>query len=105
MIENDEVLTLLRNKFDLYHQEIKGKRELIKFRQQVVVPIQRSLVEASLFRQNSTALKVVELGQRITHMYFSLRVLVVQFRLQYRKFYQYVNEAKQELKAKGEAIR
>ena len=74
-----------------YHQEIAGTRNLRKLYREIIRPIQKEVVGTDIYRQDPEALKIAKLGKKLSLEYNILKLLVIEIKLEYRKFYHYVN--------------
>lgn len=81
----------------LYHSEINGQRNLKKYYKEIIRPVQNYVVSTNLFRTHPIGSKISEKGKSISKHYNELRLLVVEVRLEYRKFKKYIDNSLEKL--------
>lgn len=99
-----EFRNLVNDSILRYHQELSRTRQLKKFYREILRPIQEKVVETNIFRVDQKAFQIADLGKRISYQYNYLKRLVIEFKLDYRKFYKYVTDTKNNLNIERENI-
>ena len=62
------------------------------------------VVETNIFRIDSIGFKIADLGKKISYQYNYLKRLIIDFKLDYRKFHKYVDNSQCELKKEQNKI-
>ncbi|MCC5917846.1 MAG: hypothetical protein JJU02_11040 [Cryomorphaceae bacterium] len=87
-----------------YHRDISRTRQLKKFYREILRPIQEKVIETNIFRVDQKGFQIADLGKRISYQYNYLKRLVIEFKLDYRKFYNYTKDSKEKLNIEREKI-
>lgn len=90
----DNFQLLLNRKIFEYHTSNGVNQKLSAFVSNIVIPLQNLIVEKEIHRNDKQAMELIELGKDILIEYGYIRKLTVQFRLDYRKFSQKVENSR-----------
>ena len=93
----DEFHKLVYNLIMKYYTEIANTRQVKKLFREIIRPIQKFAVTSNIFRKDPIAYQITEAGKEISMKYTKLKRVTIDFRLQYREFKNYVEEAQQGL--------
>ncbi len=88
-----------------YHRDISGTRQLKKFYREILRPIQEKVIETNIYRVDQIGIQIADLGKRISYQYNYLKRLIIEFKLDYRKFYNYTIDSKEKLNIERERIK
>lgn len=84
--ETNSSYILINNRLSFYNRELAGKRNLKKYYNEFVRPIQIEVTETNLFREDLIAREIAENGKMLSNKYNELRRIITEVRLQYRIF-------------------
>ncbi len=83
----------INNSILKYYKEISGKRELQKFRNEILRPNQKYLVLSNLFRTHKFGKELAENGRNLSFLLVDLDNLINEFKEQYIEFSELIDNA------------
>lgn len=100
-----EFRDLVNNSILMYHQEPRMKRKFTEVYIRIIRPIQRQVVQSNIFRADPIGYEIAELGKQISIQFHYVRIVTIEFRLEYRKFSRYIKETQAALSTARQKIR
>ncbi len=82
-----EFLPIAQQGFSVYHQKILQTNQMKKLRDDIIRPIQVSLVKTKLYQKDAIAGQIAELGKEISIKFYYLNKLTDEFCAQYKYFH------------------
>lgn len=93
----DEFYGLVDSSILLYYDQIAKSRQLKKMYKKIVRPIQEMVVSTNIFRLDTKAKEIAEIGKDISLDYDKLHRLTTEIRLEYRKFHFTVDSSRKKI--------
>jgi len=93
----DEFKDLINESILKYHQEFAKTRQIRKFYREIIRPIQMVVINTNIFRIDSKALDIADLGKKISYQYNYLKTFTIDLKLSYHRFYHLVKKTQNDL--------